>query len=210
MQNPFSNSRIEALTERVRVNTQQQLVRVTRERTLEIQSDIAASFGAAIPFRRWVDGTLGKPLEQAKLVTLTAFETLQIVIDATIEALIAASPYGPEKGGHYRDDHWLFVNGQRRDAFAEGVAVTVAPTDQIIIVNARPYARKIEGAARRGASRRDRRPGLSVQAPNGVYEITAREIARRFGHIASVRFTYRGLAGGSSGRFPAIEIEARA
>jgi hypothetical protein len=110
-----------------------------------------------------------------------------------------------------------------------------------VIINMRPYARKIEGGANNRFSRRltDRRPGLSAQAPNGVYEITARDLQRMFGTIATIRFTYRGIIGGaltfsniprkvvrgsrgrfqfaggpnpgnrSEDRFPALEIEAK-
>jgi hypothetical protein len=51
-------------------------------------------------------------------------------------------------------------------------------------VNTQPYARKIE-------------KGLSPAAPDGVYEVVAALAKRRFGNIASIKFSYRApLAGG--------------
>jgi len=219
--NPFTPGRISALVETVRVRTREQIISVTNLKTAENLTAIGASFGDIAPYRRFVDGVLGKPLEQVSDhgYTLTQFELIQSVVDAAIEALILASPVGPEKGGHYRDDHWLYVNGARRDFSAERSEVAIGPTDTVVIVNVRPYARKIEGGSRRRFSGRltDRRPGLSVQAPNGVYEITAQALRRRFGNIASINFTYRGIVGAASpagksrqDRYPALEISALA
>jgi hypothetical protein len=156
--------------------------------------------------------------------------------------LVERSPFGPDIEGHYRDDHWIYVNGVRRDVAREdGNPINIGPNDKVIIINMRPYARKIEGGANKRFSNRltDRRPGLSVQAPNGVYEITARDLQRMFGKIALIRFTYHGIIGGvlqfsniprnavrgtrgryqfqggphpankSENRYPALEIEAR-
>lgn len=217
--NPFTADRISALTQRIRAHTKAQIISITNERTSQNQRAIAGDLGSQVPITRYVDGVLGKPLVDVKPdgVTLTEFELLGPVIDAAMEVLIRNSPYGPDEGGHYVDDHWLFVNGQRRDAVAEGAAVAVGPGDDIFILNARPYARKIEGGAIERRRRRltNRRAGLSVQAPDGVYEISAAEIAGRFGNIARVRFAYRALPSGSppggltkNNRFPAIEIEA--
>ncbi len=211
LQNPFTSARIQALTERVKVNTRQQLVQVTLDRTAENQKAIQALTGHQAPITQYVDGSLHKPLEQAQLFTLTKFEFLDKIVDEAIATLIRNSPVGPGENGHYRDDHWLFVNGRRRDATVGGV-VQVMPGDLVVIVNARPYSRKLErGKRRRGST--DRRPGLSVQAPNGIYEVTAQELRSRFGSLASIRFVYRNVSGiperTRSSRYPALEISER-
>lgn len=215
--NPFSGGKIAALTERIRVQTRQQLIDITRQRTAENQAALRAVFGSEAPIERWVDGALGKPLEQAQQVTLTEFSTLQFVVDAALAALIQASPYGQEREGHYRDDHWLYVNGTRRSAAAEGAAVPIEQTDQIVILNPRPYAARIEGGTpgRYKGQMVARRPGLSVQAPDGVYEITAKALRLRFGRIAKIAFAWRRPAGPAEtqagtgrGPFPALEISA--
>jgi len=218
--NPFTPARIAALTERIHVTTREQIIDLTVSRSIKNQAAIQAAFGHEAPIERFVDGQPNKPLSQVNPAgfTLTRFELLTNVVDEAIKALVLASPVGPAKGGHYRDDHWLFVNGQRRDFGIEGSTVILAANDNVIIVNLRPYSRKIEGGARERFRGRmtNRRPGLSVQAPNGVYEITARDLQRRFGNVASIRFAYRGLVGAPSpagrarqDRYPALEISAR-
>ncbi|MEJ0015718.1 MAG: hypothetical protein WDN25_03980 [Acetobacteraceae bacterium] len=201
-QNPFSLARIESLTRRIRANTREQIVALTNELTARNQALIAgASAGSTVPFTRYVDGVLGKPLDQVRAdgMTLTEFHLLGHVVDAAIRMLIERSPFGPAEGGHYRDDHRLYVNGQRRDATKEGTPVEIKQTDQVVILNPRPYARKIEGGARERFRGRmtNRRPGLSVQAPDGVYEITVRELRQRFGNIAVIGFTYRAAFDGA-------------
>lgn len=197
MTNPFTAARIRTLVERVEVQTRQQLVTVTRERTAENQARIQAVLGRPAPIRRFVDGSLGKPLEQAELYTLTQFSLVGHVVATALRLLFERSPVGYEEDGHYRDDHWLFVNGQRRDYALGGPLPDIAAEDEVLIINARAYARKIER-------------GLSVQAPSGVYELAARELRRRFGRIAHIEFTYRGLPGGGNDRFPALTIRALA
>lgn len=217
--NPFTSTRITALTERVRATTRQQIIDLTLAGTTRNLEAIGATLGEAPPFTRFVDGSEHKPLDQVNDhgFTLTRFELLGNVVDETIKALILASPVGPEKGGHYRDDHWLFVNGTRRDFSIDGATIPIAANDNVVIVNLRPYARKIEGGARERFRGRltNRRPGLSAQAPDGVYEITARTLQRRFGNIAKIQFGYHGLIGSASGlghsrtdRYPALEVSA--
>lgn len=213
MPNGFTPARVQALTERVRVANRQQLVAVTRQKTAENQAAIRASTGREAAIVRFVDGSLGKPLEQAQQFTLTQFDIVEHVIDEIIATLIRNSPFGPEKGGHYRDDHWLFVNGARRDARTAG-AVQIKAGDIVTVVNVRPYAAKLERGRRRPGTS-ERRPGLSVQAPNGIYEVSAQELRRRFRNIVNIRFTYRSVSGlpvpprgGRASRYPCLEITA--
>lgn len=232
----LTKARIDLMVQRVQVATRDAIIRETTRLTATNQQKIAAVFGEDAPVTRYVDGVEGKPLDQVNPhgYTVTDFDLYPHIITATWEALYRASPVGPGRDGHYKDDHWLFVNGERRDAATEGEKIVVKSGDDIVFLNARPYARKIEGGARSRFSRRmsDRRPGLSMQAPNGVYEITMNKLKRQFGNIATFRFTYRGLVGGapalpsgprkpgtrrgnrpaqnvSANRFPAIEIQVR-
>jgi hypothetical protein len=210
--NPFGADRILALTQQIQVTSKQAIIDTTRRLTEENQANIRSLTGATASYLRLVDGSSVKPLEQVRPdgMTVTRFDLLNHVVDECYRALVAASPFGPEKGGHYRDDHWLFVNGVRHDPDVAG-ALLIGPGDKVVIVNVRPYARKIEGGAKSRFRARltDRRPGLSVQAPNGVYEITARALQSRFGNIARIRFGYHAVAGKDArGRYPALEIEA--
>jgi hypothetical protein len=241
MLNPFNPQRVTDIVNRIHVANRRQLVQVTLRKTADNQAAIRRVFGQDAPTDLFVDGQSAKPLSQAQEFTLTRFHLQTNIVDAAIRMLMERSPVGPGRNGHYRDDHWLFVNGVRRDATHEGDVVQIKPGDEVVIINMKPYARKIEGGPRNRFNRRlaDRRPGLSAQAPNGVYEITARDLQRKFGTVATIRFTYRALIGGglvtpstprpairstrgrfvfqggprpgnrSADRFPALEIEAK-
>jgi hypothetical protein len=194
--NPFDPQRVTDLVVRVNAATKAQLISITLQETAENQILIEQIFGHPAPTQLFVDGQSGKPLSQAEVVTLTRFELHSNVIDAALKMLMERSPYGPDEGGHYRDDHWLFVNNIRRDATREGDMVQINPGDEAVIINMRPYARKLEGGALSRTNRlTNRRPGLSAQAPNGIYEITARDLQRKFGTVAIIRFAYRAIIG---------------
>ena len=195
----FTPQRVTDMVTRIRAHTRQQLIDITQERTQANQAAIRRVFGHEAPIDLFVDGQSGKPLSSAQEVTLTRFHLQNGVVDAAHKMLVERSPYGPDFEGHYQDDHWIFVNGVRRDAAREGdVPIMIGPNDKVVIINMRPYARKIEGGANNRFSKRltDRRPGLSAQAPNGVYEITARDLQRMFGTVATIRFTYLASVGG--------------
>lgn len=180
-----------------------------------------------------VDGRRGASEEMVKAFGVISYQINPVgdVIDEVFAKLVERSPVGPAKGGHYRDDHHMYVNGRKRDAEAEGADIAIAPGDEIVFLNARPYARKIEGGLKRtlldetgprGGRRykTERRPGLSAQAPDGVYEITAREMRTRFhNYPVEIGFEYRALSGAgfdtskagnkSAGRWPCIVIQVQ-
>jgi len=226
---PFTSTRIKALADRITVASRQQLVETTKEKVAANQAAIRTALGQEAPIHQYVDGSPNRPVDDAQLVTLTEFDLLGHVVDAAFQMLIERSPVGPDEGGHYRDDHWLFVNGQRRDATTEGAVVDISPADEVVIINMRKYARKIEGGFRfakgnaggrllKGTGseghEKTRRPGLSVQAPDGVYEISAKDLQRRFGNIAKITFGDRGALGAvvktRENRFPCLVITAKA
>lgn len=212
--NGFTPQKITALTATVRVRSREQLVKTTEFLVDQNQERIAGNLGTKVPTQQWVDGVLGKPLDEAQKYTATQFQFLSPVVDEAMRLLFEASPVGPAGGGHYRDDHWLFVNGERIDNVANAVKgdTDILPTDIVRIVNRRPYARKIEGGFHSGSrSWTRRRPGLSVQATNGVYEITAIALRSRFGNIASIVYTFSSEGGENDdmGGFPALEITGK-
>jgi hypothetical protein len=237
----FTPQRITGLVNTIHATVKKQIILQTIIKTRENQLAIRAEFGHEAPTELFVDGQLGKPLKQVERVTLTRFHLQNGVVDAAYRMLVERSPYGPDYQGHYQDDHWIFKNDVRVEHKIGGPPIDIGPHDKVVITNMRPYARKIEGGANNRFSKRltDRRPGLSAQAPNGVYEITARDLQRVYGHIAEIRFTYRGVIGGtlvfapdprpsmrgrggrftaqggprpgnkSADRFPSLEIESR-
>ncbi|QCG93960.1 hypothetical protein E6C67_08405 [Azospirillum sp. TSA2s] len=113
------------------------------------------------------------------------------VIDATYAALMEAAPV---KTGSYAKHILMYVNRVRRDATAEGATVDIKAGDEVVFIDTVPYARKIEGWRGR---RNQSRPGLSAQAPNGVFEITARAMKARFGNYpVKIDFDYRAVLDG--------------
>lgn len=192
---------------------------VARQALAEAQTAQRARFGQPLPFRRLVDHREGVSEDAVKLYGVIEYKfSLAADVAGEIYAMILqASPVGPSEGGHYRDDHIILVNGRQVTDLRD-----VQAGDEIAITNLRPYARKIEGGARERSRRRltNRRAGLSVQAPNGVYEITAHAARQRFGNVAEIEFAYRAFAAGgkaisgkrgnvSGDRYPTIIIRPR-
>ncbi len=196
----FTPQKVDDLIKIYRANTREMLISETKRLTDLNQQAIMQAFGSTAPIERIVDGQIGKPLEQAQSVTDTIFHLHTNVVDEALRLLITRSPVGPGRHGHYRDNHWLYVNGVRRDAMLQGgTKVELRKGDKVVIINVKPYARKIEGGAKHKYRARltQRRPGLSSQAPDGVYEVTARDLKNKYEKIAIIRFAYHGNVEGA-------------
>lgn len=116
------------------------------------------------------------------------------VVEWLIDELERLSPIGPGRDGHYRDSHVVIVDGQIVADLSK-----IPAGRRIVVANVKPYAGKIEGVDAytrweiRGGkkSRRAKRKaqgwkasamrGQSSQAPNGVYRVAIRNLAKRFG-----------------------------
>jgi len=159
-----------------------------------------------------IDGDTGKPIPQIEPFgqAFFRFRYGREVIAFALEALRAVSPV---LSGAYRSSHELFADGTLIADFNQ-----IGDAKTVVITNTLPYARKIEGG-RRGrdavkhhdSGAMTQRKGSSVQAPDGVYELTAQTVNRRYGNIAKARFGYVGITGdeGAKGRdrFPALIID---
>mgnify|MGYP000564759762 CR=1 FL=1 len=97
---------------------------------------------------------------------------------ATLAALRRASPV---QSGAYRDAHELQLNG----VAVETLPANLAPGDEIRIVNAVPYARRLEiGKTKSG---RD----FVLKVEPRIYERVAKgQIAPRYRNVAKITFTY--------------------
>lgn len=84
----------------------------------------------------------------------------------------------PVLTGDYQDSHQLYADGVPVSKFDPAMQA-----DEWVFLSTVPYARKIER-------------GQSDQAPDGVYQAVAAMASRRFGNIASVKFTFRSLSNG--------------
>jgi len=126
--------------------------------------------------------------------------------------LMALSPYGPGRHGHYRERHIYMINGTEA---SDAALDRLQPSDTLQIVNTQPYAGKIEGRdaftrwdvskrlswkkhGRKGNTRfgvrkmqgwaRSATQGESSQAPNGVYRVVLGEAAQRFGKTIRIGY----------------------
>lgn len=133
----------------------------------------------------FVDGSEGRALEQVRPdgVIVREYELVIDVLQWIADDLVAHSPVGSRGDKHpglYRASHTLFADEKEIP-----IGDDIPPADEYVFTNYVPYSRKIEG----GSSRQF----------DHVYETTAARARARFGNIASILFTYRGLIGRSSG-----------
>lgn len=171
---PISPQQTAALVTRLRNETIPKLTADLARREL---GRVQGAHPAA--FEQFVDGIRGAPLDSVRPGGTIRFRFVRLgpLLEWIYEQLVRRSPVGPERGEpHYRDVHWLLINGQRVNVLEGAEAIALKPDAFVRYVNARPYARKIER-------------GLSTQAPDGVYELVALEAQRRF-QGAVIEFSY--------------------
>lgn len=186
-------------------------IEVAREKLSEEMDKQARVFGSPLPYLQAVDGVAGASLAAVKPGGVIRFDfsaLREVIVDAEA-TLLRLSPVGGPKQKtrsgwpHYRDSHLLFIDG----AEAREVPKHVSPASEIIFINALPYSRRIE-------------LGWSgSQAPDGVYDVAERELRRRWGRIARIDSTFRGISGASlipgragnksADRYPALVIKSR-
>jgi hypothetical protein len=146
----------------------------------EATNEAALSFDP--PFDTFVDGSQGKSEDQVSPdgVIVYQFKLVNDIIEWVRVALEESSPIGSKRDPHpglYQRSHELYADGSLVDGDE------VPPASEYVFLNITPYARKIE-------------QGESPQFPDGVYEGVAAVAASKFGNIAKIEFTYRGLISG--------------
>lgn len=101
--------------------------------------------------------------------------------EIALETLAALRRASPVQSGAYRDAHEIQLNG----VTVETLPANLAPGDEIRIVNAVPYARRIEvGKTKSG---RD----FVLQVEPRIYERVAKaQITPRYRNVAKITFTY--------------------
>lgn len=178
--------------------TQKLVVKIARRE----HGKIMATAPRPTSFKRVVDGRLGAPEEAVKPngVIVYFYPRLEEVAQFALETLFDLSPV---LSGRYRESHTLFVNGvavPNLKNYTQG---------EITISNPMPYARKIEIGR------------MKMRVPGRVYEHAVKIVRARFGNVAKIGFTYRGLTstggsiiGGRRGnrsdlRFPVMTISER-
>ncbi|WP_264045525.1 hypothetical protein [Methylobacterium flocculans] len=130
----------------------------------------------------FVGGAQVSSLERLRISDAITFEfhLLLDVIQWIDEQLILHSPVKSER--YARSHAWFADDVEFPDPN------NPPPAEAYVVLNAQPYARKIER-------------GLSAQAPEGVYQAVATLAKRRFGNVAYVGFSYRSFPGGAIGKW---------
>lgn len=156
--------------------------------------------GRIPPRKTLVDGREGAALESVRPdgVIIAEWELVGDLLFVIAEQLRAVSPV---RSGRYRASHTLFADGVE-----VAIGKTVPLANEYVFLSDVPYAVKIEGVPGR--------PAQSKKAPRGVYQITAAKMNRQYGNVARVRFAWRALHSGftgksgnrSSNRVPAIVV----
>ncbi|MER2268244.1 hypothetical protein [Methylobacterium oxalidis] len=158
------------------------LAEAAREALGEAQDTNQQALGYVPEHETFVDGQQRQDLANLtpRSTVLFEFKLLTDIVGWIDEQLIIHSPVRTER---YARSHVWFADDVEFDASRMPPAA-----EQYVVLNAQPYARKIER-------------GQSSQAPDGVYEGVATLAKRRFGNVAYVGFSYRSFPGGAIGKW---------
>lgn len=153
----------------------------------------------------YVDGREGAAIDRVVHVVHARFGYMGRIVEAGLDILRTTSPV---ESGEYQREHRAFVEGETTTD-----AARIASARRVVVSNDVPYARIVEVGVK------GRVPfSKQAQVPReGVYRHAARELRRRFGHLADIEFGWVGIDSGStisgsssrSLRFPCVSIEAR-
>lgn len=108
------------------------------------------------------------------------YQRSDLAVEFALDVLRALSP---RKSGAYQEAHTVFVNGA-----AVQPPYQFNPTDDVVISNLEPYARKIEIG----------RMKMSVPGTDHVYQQAQQIIQREFAGLIDVKFTWRSLSAAGS------------
>lgn len=185
--------RVEPIDRDIKLTIDQMLSPQARSKMLADYADGAIAEGDAAnlrvlgrqpPRQVWVDGRNGARMQDVKPdgVITAEWDLMTDVLLWIAQDLIDNSPVGRTGSrdthpGLYRHSHTLFA-----DENEISVGEIIPPAQEYVFMNLVPYARKIE----QGASRQF----------DHVYETTAKNARARFGNIATIGFTFRGIVGG--------------
>lgn len=161
-------------------------------------------------FRRTVDGVANQVEERVKSNGWIRYEypRLELVVRSAILALIDKSPF---LSGQYIRGHRFFVDGIETPWESDWMS-RWRPGQELAIANFVPYSRKIELGKMK----------MRVPGTDHVYEQAQQIVQRKYGNMATIRYTWRGIipganrgmVGGREGnqsdiRYPALIITER-
>jgi hypothetical protein len=167
------------------------LLKVARNGHAQIMRDATVRSGFAPQWEAWANNrgntNLNSVILPGPIVYL--YQYLTEVVEVALTTLQRLSPV---RSGLYAKSHTIYVGGSPVGRAPKEI------TQEIIISNPVPYARKIEvGKTRSG------RPFV-IQVPNRIYERTAKALRSKYRNVAKIEYTYIRVAG--QDRWPAIII----
>lgn len=172
------------------VAVRQGSLRQLNERVVEIAKWANAGVMALEPkpvgYIRIVDGVAGAVEEMVKPngIIIYKYQRLDIIIEFALETLRKLSP---RLSGAYVEAHTVYINRAPVQP-----PYVISSTDEVMISNPEPYARKIEVGHMK----------MKVPGTDHVYSQAQQIVAREFGSLVSVQFNFVSLpAGALSGRF---------
>jgi len=177
------------LGEELSLDAQAMQLRATAQQALaEGEATNKAALGYVPTHDTFIDGAQRTDLNGVRANSVITFEfhLLLDVIQFVDEQLIIHSPVGNRAkppGTRYNESHVWFADGVEFTDVANP-----PPAEQYAVLNAQPYARKIER-------------GLSPQAPDGVYQGVSVLAKQRYGNVAYVGFGYRSFPAGAVGEW---------
>lgn len=159
-----------------------------QERDKALQQNTAV-MGRAPQYETYVDGKAGVDESAAKVPGTIAyeFELGTEVVQWVWDLLLSRAP---KQSGRYRASIWIYADGVK----VPGPAATNGAAE-IVIVSTTAYSRKIEGR-RAGGAITSKPQGRAPQ--DGVFEGATLLASRRFGNVASIKFTFAVPRGGGS------------
>ncbi|ETR75066.1 hypothetical protein X566_20125 [Afipia sp. P52-10] len=149
------------------------LAQYAREQFQEAQAINRRALGRTPDHETFVDGARTEAVERVRPDGTVVFE-FELLDDLFGYIDLLLITHSPRKSGRYQRSHVLLADGAAIDPDAD----ELPKASEFVVINTQPYARKIER-------------GQSAQAPDGVYQVVAALAARRFGNMASIKFSYR-------------------
>lgn len=163
-----------------------QVAAFARDRIGEAQAANSRVLGRASPVKVFVDGRAGASLESVNPDRGRIVAEFDLVLDILNWIMNRLRESSPVISGAYREGHKLFADGAEIAA-----TINIPEADEYAFTNTLPYARKIEvGKTKSGRA-------FVVQVEPKIYERVAREARSRFGNIADIGYTFRGIVGGA-------------
>jgi hypothetical protein len=157
-----------------------------REKLDEAQQANRLILGRVPPHTTAVDGVKGAALERVKPDGGRIVFEFELMTDVLTWIGKTLQERSPVVSGRYRRGHTLFADGREIR-----IGDQVPPAQEYSFSNTTAYARKIEiGRTQSGRA-------FVIQVPNRIYERTAKDARSRFGNIAKILFTYRGVVSGA-------------